>query len=120
MRHGQQVVVADATAEPWLGVEEPAGVVSRDGDSHVIVGRRETLLDTQELVSIRRSAEGAPRRDGGCGGGGLTQILCLLIIRSMSSLILRYLSSNSGLWPAESSASMSGLSQPFRPFLRSV
>ena len=38
----------------------------------------------------------------------------------MSSLILRYLSSDSGLWPAESSASMSGLSQPFKPFLRSV
>jgi len=50
----------------------------------------------------------------------LTQSLCLLIMRSMSSFILRYLSSDSGLWPAESSASMSGLSQPLRPFLRSV
>lgn len=50
----------------------------------------------------------------------LTQILCLLIIRSMSSLIFRYFSSDSGLWPAESSASISGLSQPFKPFLRSV
>lgn len=50
----------------------------------------------------------------------LTHSRCLLIIRSRSSLILRYLSSDSGLWPAESSASMSGLSQPFKPFLRSV
>ncbi len=49
----------------------------------------------------------------------LTHSLCLLIIRSMSSLILRYLSSDSGLWP-ESSASISGLSQPFRPFFLRV
>lgn len=57
---------------------------------------------------------------GGRGGQSRTQILWRLIIRSMSSLILRYFSSDSGLWPAESSASMSGLSQPFKPFLRSV
>lgn len=118
MRHGQQVVVADATADSWLGVEEPAGVVSWDVDSHVIVGGRETLLDTQELINTKLE-------DKRCLWAGrrlceLTQILCLLSIRSMSSLILRYLSSNSGLWPAESSASMSGLSQPFKPFLRSV
>lgn len=50
----------------------------------------------------------------------LTQIRCLLSIRSMSSLILGYLSSVSGLWPAESSASMSGLSLPLRPFFRNV
>lgn len=117
MRHRQQVVVADATADSWLGVEEPAGVVSRDVDSHVIVGRRETLLDTQELINTRRGTKEPCGPDSVCA---LTQILCLLIIRSMSSLILRYLSSNSGLWPAESSASMSGLSQPFKPFLRSV
>ncbi|TNN40447.1 Major vault protein [Liparis tanakae] len=36
--------------------------------------------------------------------------------RSMSSFIFLYLSSDSGLWPTESSASGSGLSQPFRPF----
>lgn len=60
------------------------------------------------------------RRPSTLSSRELTQILCLLIIRSMSSLILRYFSSDSGLWPAESSASMSGLSQPFRPFLRSV
>lgn len=116
MRHRQQVVVADATADSWLGVEEPAGVVSRDVD-HVIVGRRETLLDTQELINTKRGTKESSGTDSVCE---LTQILCLLIIRSMSSLILRYLSSNSGLWPAESSASMSGLSQPFKPFLRSV
>lgn len=51
VRHGQQVVVANATADSWLGVEEPAGVVSWDVDSHVIVGGRETLLDTQELIN---------------------------------------------------------------------
>lgn len=50
----------------------------------------------------------------------LTHSLCLLIIRSMSSLILRYLSSDSGLWPTESSASGSGLSHPFRPFFLNV
>lgn len=51
----------------------------------------------------------------------LTHILCLLIMcRSMSSLILRYFSSDSGLWPTESSASGSGLSQPFRPFFLRV
>lgn len=118
VRHGQQVVVADATADSWLGVEEPAGVVSWDVDSHVIVGGRETLLDTQELINTKLE----DRRCLWAGGRlcELTQILCLLSIRSMSSLTLRYLSSNSGLWPAESSASMSGLSQPFKPFLRSV
>lgn len=50
----------------------------------------------------------------------LTHSLCLLIIRSMSSLIFLYLSSDSGLWPTESSASGSGLSQPFRPFFLNV
>lgn len=70
------------------------------------------------LMSVRINE--ADEFDGVCVCTVLTQILCLLIIRSMSSLILRYLSSDSGLWPAESSASMSGLSQPFKPFLRSV
>lgn len=51
MRHGQQVVVADTAADSRLGVEEPAGVVSWDGDPNVIVGRRETLLDTRELIN---------------------------------------------------------------------
>lgn len=50
----------------------------------------------------------------------LTHSLCLLIIRSMSSFIFLYLSSDSGLWPTESSASGSGLSQPFRPFFLNV
>ena len=50
----------------------------------------------------------------------LTHNLCLLIIRSMSSFIFLYLSSDSGLWPTESSASGSGLSQPFRPFFLNV
>ena len=50
----------------------------------------------------------------------LTHNLCLLIIRSISSFIFLYLSSDSGLWPTESSASGSGLSQPFRPFFLNV
>lgn len=50
MRHGQQVVVGDAAADSRLGVEEPPWVASRDGDSDVVVGRRETLLDTQEPI----------------------------------------------------------------------
>lgn len=50
VRHGQQVVVGDAAADSRLGVEEPARVASWDGDSDVIVGRRETLLETQELI----------------------------------------------------------------------
>lgn len=54
------------------------------------------------------------------GSGILTHSLCLLIIRSMSSLIFLYLSSDSGLWPSESSASGSGLSQPFKPFFLKV
>lgn len=54
------------------------------------------------------------------GGKVLTHSLCLLIIRSMSSFIFLYLSSDSGLWPTESSASGSGLSQPFRPFFLNV
>lgn len=50
----------------------------------------------------------------------LTHNLCLLIIRSISSLIFLYLSSDSGLWPTESSASGSGLSQPLSPFFLNV
>lgn len=66
VRHGQQVVVAHVAADSWLGVEEPARVVSWDGDSHVIVGRRETLLDTQELVNIRRWKQESSGLDGVC------------------------------------------------------
>ncbi len=75
--------------------------------------RRTQLVNITEKTTWNCSWGGKHQRE-------LTQTLCLLIIRSMSSLILRYLSSDSGLWPAESSASMSGLSQPFKPFLRSV
>lgn len=53
VRHGQQVVVTHVAADSWLGVEEPAGVVSWDGDSNVIVRRREALLDTQEPINIK-------------------------------------------------------------------
>lgn len=71
----------------------------------------------------QKAERGHERRRHAAGGRGRpsrTQSLWRLINRSMSSLILRYFSSDSGLWPAESSASMSGLSQPFKPFLRSV
>lgn len=66
MRHGQQVVVANAAADSWLGVEEPARVVSWDGDSNVIVGRRETLLDTQEQINIKRWQKEPSGLDGVC------------------------------------------------------
>lgn len=66
MRHGQQVVVTDAAADSWLGVEEPARVVSWDGDSDVIVGRRESLLGTQELITIKRWKEESSGLDGVC------------------------------------------------------
>lgn len=118
MRDGQQVVAADGAAQARLGVQQAAGVAGGEGHAHVVVGGGQTLLGRDDrLVSVAGGGEGGGT---GRGGGTLTQIRCLLIIRSMSSLILRYLSSDSGLWPAESSASMSGLSQPFKPFLRSV
>lgn len=60
MRHGQQVVVGDAAADSWLGVEEPPRVVSWDGDANVVVGRRQTLLDTQELINIQRGKKESP------------------------------------------------------------
>lgn len=66
VRHGQQVVVANAAADSWLGVEEPARVVSWDGDSNVIVGRRETLLDTQEQINIKRWQKEPSGLDGVC------------------------------------------------------
>lgn len=45
MRNGQQVVVTDATAYSRLGVQKPTGVTAWDGDPHVIIGGRQTLLD---------------------------------------------------------------------------
>lgn len=67
-----------------------------------------------------RERGGRGEWEEGPGSVVLTHSLCLLIIRSMSSFIFLYFSSDSGLWPTESSASGSGLSQPFRPFFLNV
>lgn len=121
VRDGQQVVAVDGAAQARLGVQQAAGVAGGEGHAHVVVGGGQTLLGRDHgQVSVAGAGGGWWCGTGWGVGWQLTQIRCLLIIRSMSSLILRYLSSDSGLWPAESSASMSGLSQPFKPFLRSV
>lgn len=95
-------------------------------------GRRDSQMKGEKsgrkrMMGGGQKAEGGRTEEGrevrgrfGVHWEVLTHSLCLLIIRSMSSFIFLYLSSDSGLWPTESSASGSGLSQPFRPFFLNV
>lgn len=89
------------------------------------MGGRERTMGRQKATrgkvgGERKEKESEVRGRFGVHQEVLTHSLCLLIIRSMSSFIFLYLSSDSGLWPTESSASGSGLSQPFRPFFLNV
>lgn len=85
-----------------------------------VVGRHDVKKETSDRKHRGKKGKERKERWEEFQWEVLTHSLCLLIIRSMSSFIFLYLSSDSGLWPTESSASGSGLSQPFRPFFLNV
>lgn len=106
-------------------VPQPEGWMEEDTDEGTKGGERQTTMKgqgdrKQEKETKRERKERKVRGRFRVHWEVLTHSLCLLIIRSMSSFIFLYLSSDSGLWPTESSASGSGLSQPFRPFFLNV
>lgn len=109
--------------ERWTGREGRGGGRVKEGgaatddDERGSGGKKRREEDREEE---RKRGKEKVRGRLRVGRKVLTHSLCLLIIRSMSSFIFLYLSSDSGLWPTESSASGSGLSQPFRPFFLNV
>lgn len=110
--------VPQSEMDGWMEGDMGKGMKGEMGGRKRATGRQKATW--RKVGGERKEKEIEVRGRFGVHREVLTHSLCLLIIRSMSSFIFLYLSSDSGLWPTESSASGSGLSQPFRPFFLNV